>query len=96
MGGRYPGRFPTPMRVAAFLQAIVLSGFALIALTKAKVIGFQYQEFAADAIWFVVGVSGLSLFMNLITPVKWERILWAPMAAVMFVTSGMLAMQGGL
>lgn len=94
MGGRYPGRFPPALRVAAFVQALVLSGFALVALTKAGVILPQYSDISDTAIWVVAGISGLSLIMNLATPSKWERILWAPVAFMMFLTSGWLAMRG--
>ena len=94
MGGRYPSRFPPAMRVAAFVQALVLSSFALVALTKAGVIFPQFYDISDTAIWVVAGISVLSLIMNLATPSKWERILWAPVAFVMLASSGWLAMQG--
>ena len=95
MGGRFPGRFPAALRVAAFLQAILLAFFAIIALSKARVVWVQYYDMADNAIWGVAVVSGLSLIMNLVTPSKWERVLWAPVAGVMLLTSGFLAAQGG-
>jgi hypothetical protein len=95
MGGRFPGRFPAALRVAAFLQAILLAFFAIIALSKARVVWVQYYDMADNAIWGVAVVSGLSLIMNLVTPSKWERVLWAPVAGVMLLTSGLLAAQGG-
>jgi len=96
MGGRYPGRFPTALRVAAFIQSVVLSSFAVVTLVKAEVLWTQYAHIAEVAIWPVTIVSGLSLIMNLATPSKWERILWAPVASVMLLSSGWLAMQGAL
>ncbi len=92
MGGRYPGRFPPPLRVAALVQALVLSGFALIALTKAKLVFPQYYELAENAMWLVAGISALSLAMNLMTPSKAERQLWAPVAAAMLASSSWLAL----
>lgn len=95
MGGRFPGRFPATLRVAAFLQAILLAFFAIIALSQARVVWVQYYDMADNAIWGVAVVSGLSLIMNLVTPSKWERVLWAPAAGVMLLTSSLLAAQVG-
>lgn len=95
MGGRFPARFPATLRVAALVQAILLAFFALVTLSKAKVLWVQYYDVAENVIWVVVAVSGLSLIMNLVTPSKWERILWAPVAGVMLLTSGLLAAQVG-
>ena len=95
MGGRYPGRFPPAMRIAAFIQCVLLSLFAVVTLIRADVLGTQYANVADIAIWPVTLVSAASVIMNLATPSKWERILWVPVGTVMLVSSGWLAMHGG-
>ena len=93
MGGRYPGQFPPALRVAAFVQSVLLTFLALIVLTKAGIMFPDHYASATIAIWVVTIVSGLSLIMNLATPSKWERILWAPIAFTMLMTSGWLALK---
>ena len=93
MGGKYPGRFPMQLRVAAVIQAFVLLGLGAIVLTRAGLIFPQWLAAATWLIWGVVAFSALSLVLNLITPSKWERILWAPVAAVMLVCSVIVAVS---
>ena len=38
IGGRVPGRFPPPMRVAAVVQAVVLGWLALVVLDAAGLV----------------------------------------------------------
>ena len=42
----------------------------------------------------VVAVSGVAVLLNLVTPSKWERMLWAPVAIVMLATSLDVALSG--
>lgn len=92
MGGRYPGRFPAPLRVGAVLQAAVLVVLALIVTGRAGLavpLGGGWPSWTG---WIPVGISGLSLLMNLATPSKAERRLWAPVAAGMLATSLVVAL----
>ncbi|HVS64961.1 MAG TPA: hypothetical protein VMT85_15820 [Thermoanaerobaculia bacterium] len=92
MGGRFPGRFPPPMRVAALAQALVLVALAAVVLSKAGVAFPQLRGFAVVAIWAVVVISVVSLVLNSMTPSRRERILWAPVALVMTVSSLVVAL----
>ena len=83
MGGRFPGKFPTGMRIAALVQALILSLLALIVPVHAKLVLPEFYAYSYVGIWVVVVVFSLSLVMNLITPSKWERIIWAPVAAIL-------------
>jgi hypothetical protein len=91
MGGRYPGRLPLRMRAVAVAQAMLLLLLTIIVYAKAGVAFEGLHAFSQSAIWGVVAVSSLSLIMNLITPSKWERILWAPVAFGMTICSILLA-----
>ncbi|HQY26596.1 MAG TPA: hypothetical protein PLL45_17065 [Thermoflexales bacterium] len=93
MGGRYPGKFPQPMRVAAVIQAISLTLLAAIVIARARLGLVDFYAAAEIAIWVVVGIGVLSLIMNLATPSKPERTLWAPVALVMVASSLIVALS---
>ncbi len=86
MGGTFPGRFPPPMRAMALLQALMLIGVAVIVLSRAQVVlaGWRAARWLA---WGAVGLSGVALILNLITPSALERLIWAPVALGLFLTS---------
>jgi hypothetical protein len=92
MGGRYPGVFPPAMRIAALVQIGVLALLVLIVLTRAQMIFPAWYAVSEKAIWVVVAVSAISLVLNVMTPSKWERILWSPVALLMTVCSIVIAL----
>lgn len=82
MGGRYPGRFPARMRIAAGVQAVLLALFAVVVLGRA---GAVSPAPPGGLFRVVVAVSALSAVLNLITPSIPERRLWGPIAVLMLV-----------
>ena len=92
MGGRFPGKFPPQMRIAAIVQACVLTVLAVVVLTRSGIVLPEFYEQSYWAIWGVVAIATLSLVMNLMTPSRWERILWAPVAGVLLLCSLMVAL----
>ena len=92
MGGRFPGRFPPAMRVAALAQAFVLVALAAVVLSEAGIALPHLRGLSAVGIWAVVVISGVSLVLNTMTPSRRERILWAPVALVMTATSLVVAL----
>ena len=93
MGGCFPGVFPRQMRVAAVIQALILSGLALIVLSKANIILADFYELSNTLIWVVVGISIASLVMNTITPSKQERAIWMPVALILTISSSIIALN---
>lgn len=91
MGGRFPGRFPPPLRVAAVVQAVVL---ALLGTVVAARAGLLAYAFALWTIWVVVAFSALSLAMNAASRSAGERRLWVPVASAMLATSLVVAWAG--
>ena len=91
MGGKYPGKFPPAMRVAALVQIIVLLLFACIVLSAASVRFPEWTSFSHSAIWFVVAFSVISTILNLITRSVWERRIWAPVTVLLLITSLIVA-----
>jgi len=93
MGGAFPGQFPPMLRVAAVGQAILLLLFAGIVLAQAGIALSRWTNPARRLIWVVVAFSTLSLILNLITPSAGERAIWAPVAAVLFIGSLLVALK---
>ncbi len=91
MGGQFPGKFPTSMRIAALFQGALLAVLCVIVLIRAEMTLPHLYDVAEVGIWVVVVVLAVSLVMNLVTPSKKERMLWAPVVAVQFVCSIVVA-----
>jgi len=94
LGGRFPGRFPAPMRLAAVAQALILLFLGGVVLARA---GLAFDALASAAswlIWVVVAFSGASLVLNSITPSKRERRVWVPVAIAMLGSSLVVALGG--
>lgn len=94
MGGRWPGRFPAPLRVAAVVQAAILAGLAGVVLARAGLALPAWQRATDWLIWVVVAFSVLSLAMNSASRSARERRLWVPAAAVMLASSLTVALLG--
>lgn len=94
MGGRFPGRFPTSMRVAAVVQAAVIALLAAVVLARAGLVLETWAPTASWLIWVVVAFSGVSLILNSITPSKGERRVWVPVAIIMLGSSIFVALAG--
>jgi hypothetical protein len=93
MGGQNEGRLPTPLRIAASVQMLVIAFFALVALTRAGLILPGMFAFSRVAIWFVFGFFVLGTILNWITPSKKERYLWGPVNTLMMALSLFLALE---
>ena len=85
MGGKFPGRFPPPMRIAALVQVALLAAFAGVVLARA---GVALPDWRAGWLaWIVVGLMALGVMLNLITRSPRERMIWAPVAILLFLAS---------
>ncbi|HSL28117.1 MAG TPA: hypothetical protein VK900_02860 [Anaerolineales bacterium] len=91
MGGAFPGQFPPELRVAALVQAALLAGMAAVVLARAEVIRPGWRRASRWLIWFVVAFSALSFVLNLITPSAGERLIWAPTAFLLLLSSAIVA-----
>jgi hypothetical protein len=87
MGGAFPGIFPPAMRVAALVQVPVLGLVGLIVFARAGLVLPSWARAARMLIWVVVGLLGVGVVLNLITPSPMERLIWAPVAIALFLTS---------
>jgi hypothetical protein len=91
MGGKFPGKYPPRMRVVSLVNIFITSFIAAIVLIKVEIILLQFKSFANVAIYFVVVFSLVATILNTITPSKIERKIWAPVAAILLLTSSVVA-----
>lgn len=93
MGGAYPGQFPPALRIAALVQCALLGGMAAVVLAQAGLMLPSWRRLTRWLIWGVVAFASVSLVLNLITPSAGERALWAPVAAVLLLSSTVVALN---
>ena len=91
MGGKFPGKYPPKMRVVSLINSLILSIMAIIVLIKADTLLPLYKSISNFTIYFVVGFSVVGTIMNIITPSKIERKIWAPVAILLLITSAIVA-----
>lgn len=87
MAGKYPGRFPPAMRVAAVVQAVLLILMSLIVLTAANFRVPDLFGFSEKLIWGVVAFALLGVIANSATPNEKERRIWLPVTLILLATS---------
>ncbi len=59
MGGAFPGRMPTPLRIAALAQGIALAALAMMVLAAAGLADVALVDEWPGLIWMPVAVSGV-------------------------------------
>ena len=91
MGGAFPGQFPPALRIAAVIQAALLVGMALIVLARADLLLPRWSRVSRWLVWFVVAFAAVSFVLNLLTPSAGERAIWAPIAFLLLISSGIVA-----
>lgn len=92
MGGAFPGRFPPPMRVAAVIQAILITFLAVAVLSAAGLVMPDLAAAAPWLVWVAVLVSALAVVLNAISRSAGERRIWVPVATVLLISSLMVAL----
>ena len=92
MGGRYPGQFPTPLRIAALVQAVVIGFLAIAVLSDAGLFVPDLADTLPWLVWLAVAFSAVSTLLNAITQSPAERRIWLPVAVAMLVASLIVAL----
>ncbi len=93
MGGSHQGKLPLGLRIGAGIQAGIILFFDLVVLIRAGLILPRMESFSQILIWIVVGFFVLGSIMNIVTPSKKERMLWAPITLVMLALSLIIALN---
>lgn len=95
MGGKFPGRFPPAMRVAAVAQALLLGIMAALVLSRAGLALPQWEPASVWLTWALVGFVGVSVGLNAASPSPGERRVWVPVTLVLLASSLTVALTGG-
>jgi len=95
MGGAFPGQFPLMLRIAALAQAALISGMAVVVLSRAGLVLAGWSGVTRWLVWLVVAFAAVSLVLNLITPSAGERAIWAPVALLLLASSTVVATETG-
>ena len=93
MGGAYPGTYPPAMRVAALVQIAIYLLLAAVVFSRAGVALRRWRTASQWLIWFVVAIESVGVVLNLITPSPLERLIWAPVAALLLAASLRVALS---
>jgi len=94
MGGAFPWQYPPAMRVAALVQAAVIVLMVCVILSRAAIALPGWSRAARWLAWVVVGLGAVGVVLNVITPSADERMIWAPVAFLLFVSSAVVAFGG--
>jgi len=85
MGGAFPGRMPTPLRIAAFAQGIALAALAMIVLADTGLADVALVDEWPGLIWVPVAVSAFAVVLNASTRSQGERRIWLPVATLLLI-----------
>lgn len=88
LGGKWPGRLPQNIRVAALAQAAILAALSVIVWDHAGLVTLGLPSWL---IWIVVIVSCLTALLNNITPSQIERRFWGGPTIIMAIAALYLA-----
>lgn len=92
-GGAFPGTYPPAMRIAALVQIPILAGVAAIVLARAGVMLPRLRPASRWLAWVVVVLLAVGVVLNLITPSGTERLIWAPVAVLLFLCALRVALS---
>ncbi|NOK59401.1 MAG: hypothetical protein GFH27_549283n139 [Chloroflexi bacterium AL-W] len=91
MGGKYPGKLPVKMRIAAFIQILILVLFAYFVISKAGIAFGSHYGIANIGIWIVVAFFIFGSFVNLVSPSKKEKVIMGPLNLIALISSFFVA-----
>ena len=92
MGGKFPGKYPPEMRVAAVVNMLILALIAVIVVSRSGLYFPALLPFSRIAIWVVALFFLAATILNTITPSKIERI-WAPVALIQLAAVLLIALS---
>lgn len=84
LGGKFPGKLPSKMRIAALAQIVVLMLFGAIVLARSGLTFRALYPFSRTAIWFVAGFFVLGVLSRTPPtissgngrPTVWTQLTW--------------------
>lgn len=91
MGGKFPGKLPMKMRIAALAQIIILLFFVFIVMTKAGMAFEQYYSIGRIGIWFIVLFFVFGSIMNISSSSKKEKLVMGPANIIALICTLIIA-----
>src|SRR5918992_3065210 len=76
-------RLPKGLRIASAFAAMFWVLAALVVLGRAGLASPISLSIARWGTWILVGILPLGAVMNLVSPSKWERYIWGPVALIL-------------
>lgn len=93
-GGAYEGRLPRNLRLASGVAVIIWLLAALIVLDRAGLGPLELPDWVAYAgTWFFALLSAVGALVNFASSSPYERFGWGPLAAVLAVLTGYVALS---
>jgi len=91
MGGKFKGKYPIPMRIAAVFQIFILLLLGFVVIIKARLAFENLYSIAVSGIWLVVGFCILATILNFLTKSMVEKRIWAPFSLLLLISSFIVA-----
>jgi NADPH-dependent 2,4-dienoyl-CoA reductase/sulfur reductase-like enzyme len=91
LGGKYPGKLPGKLRVAALFQIAILFIFTVMIVSKAGIAFGSLYGVARIGAWVVFAFFIPGSILNLSSPSKKERLVMGPLNIVALICSFMVA-----
>lgn len=93
MGGKFPGKLPIKMRVAALIQILILLIFVFLVIAKAGIAFEQYYSVGRIGIWFIVAFFIFGTIINLSSPSSKEKLVMGPANIIAFISTLVVALS---
>jgi hypothetical protein len=93
LGGKYPGRLPNKLRIAAVFQILILFIFTATVVSKSGIAFEAFYTMARIGIWVVFAFFIMGTILNLSSPSKKEKIVMGPLNIIALICSFMVAIS---
>ena len=91
MGGKYPGKLPIKIRVASFIQILVVILFSFIIISRTGIYFESYYAISRVAVWIVVSFFIFGTLVNILSPSKKEKLIMGPLNIIALICSLLVA-----
>jgi len=91
LGGKFPGKLPPKIRLAAIFQIIILVIFVITVASKSGIAFLSFYNLVKIAIWAVFAFFILGSLLNFSSPSKKERLVMGPLNLVALICTFIVA-----
>ena len=87
MAGKFQGELPVKMKLFSLLSIVILISVAIMIEIGGGSITVESQDLRSKLVIIVIVFNIVQSILHIITPSKWERILWLPIILIMLSCS---------